>query len=97
MLWQYRQNGGQSCTSEDFRHGYAHCVVEALLVKLHKQGSLTDLPQGAMPMYVRTVQIRAATKWLNFILYFICHVILCCDMTICHDMRFVSENLIYLH
>ena len=27
--------------------------------------------------------------------YVICHVILCHDMTICHDMRFISEVLIY--
>ena len=29
--------------------------------------------------------------WLNFI----CHVILCHDMTICHGMRFISEIVIY--
>ena len=37
--------------------------------------------------------IRAAMTWLNFIS--ICHVMLCRDMTICHDMRLISEIVIY--
>ena len=37
--------------------------------------------------------VRDATIWLNFMSY----VIFCRDMTICHDMRFISEYLKYHH
>ena len=48
-------------------------------LKIHEICEIKDL-----------VLYRAATTWLNFISYILCH-----DMTICHDMRFISEITIY--
>ena len=42
---------------------------------------------------LRGLGIRAAMTWLNSMS---CHVILCHDMTICHNMTFISEVLIYI-
>ena len=41
------------------------------------------------------IRCRAATIWLNFISYV--HIIFCRDMTICHDVRFISKIFVSLH
>ena len=79
--------------SSHFKNMYMDCVLESeehLLNRLYSSWELDRLLQVGIQ-----IRCRAATIWLNFISYI--HIIFCRDMTICHDMRFISKIFVSLH